>query len=361
MITSQSPFPIYICFSVITGLNLPANRVGNIIDGDKQNQILIAGSILRLHDKLPFDCLYPNWAPSREERDSLQVIHNSKGIFLQNKKDGSFIRLSNNLHHYKKRGLPNEDQKVFNREDVDSEVVITPTKKLINEGRLDYIKQAAELLGKNCFIIVVVSGTFPRLGDYLGLTNLFKLLYKAPQLVEYLSRKLVKRQEEKIKALAWAGVDAVYLEDYFTTSDVLSVEFFQRFSLPFMKQLVKIAHQEGLKVILGYFGGVQDRVEQIDSIGGDALNVETSMKGYTNDLAEIAQRTGDQTTLFGNIDPINVLEKADEEILREKIIEQINIGREQANGRFVTSTGSPVSPNTSLSRIRKFIQLARSV
>jgi uroporphyrinogen decarboxylase len=121
--------------------------------------------------------------------------------------------------------------------------------------------------------------------------------------------------------------------------------------------MVREIHRLGHKAILIYFGGVTDRIEQIASTGADGVSVETSMKGYVNDIADIAARVGDRLTLFGNIDPVGVLERGRDEELEVEIIRQVAAGRECGRG-FIICTGSPITPGTPLSRVQRFIELA---
>ena len=116
-------------------------------------------------------------------------------------------------------------------------------------------------------------------------------------------------------------------------------------------------HSLGQKVILIYFGGIADRVEQILSLGADGLIMETSMKSYVNDLGDIASQIKGRTCLFGNIDPVGIVQKGTDEQLQEEIERQTRVGR--SLGSFVVSTGSPITPLTPVERIRRFIEIAR--
>ncbi len=70
---------------------------------------------------------------------------------------------------------------------------------------------------------------------------------------------------------------------------MISVAHYERFSLPYMREMVREIHRLDRKSILVYFGGIADRLEQIASIGADALLMEASMKGYATDTASTAQ------------------------------------------------------------------------
>ena len=115
---------------------------------------------------------------------------------------------------------------------------------------------------------------------------------------------------------------------------------------------------DGSKVVV-YFGAVMDRLDQIASLGADALAVEASMKGYVNDLGAIADRVGDRLALFGNVNPYDHLECASDEDLERIVREQAAAGQ-KAKG-YIAATGSPITVGTSLERVRRFIDLAHSM
>lgn len=81
------------------------------------------------------------------------------------------------------------------------------------------------------------------------------------------------------------------------------------------------------------------------------------MKAYVNDLGAIDQQVYDRLCLWGNIDPVGIVQDGSEEALAQAVAEQAEIGRRR--GRFVMSTGSPITPLTPLSRMQRLIDLAR--
>ena len=140
---------------------------------------------------------------------------------------------------------------------------------------------------------------------------------------------------------------------------MISVKHYERFSLPYMKEMVREIHSLGQKAIIIYFGGIADRLEQIASIGADGLQMETSMKNYVNDIEETVNKIGDRVTMFGNVDPVHVLQDGADEELEAEMKRQIAVGR---RGRgFIMCTGSPITPSTPLARVRKFLELGRTL
>lgn len=309
-----------------------------------------------LDDKLPFDWLEPVGAPSREEREAVRFEERNGKHFGVNTKTGHAWELNLDLPH--RAGTANEKRYVFNRRDVNEHVKVTPAEHSISRGHGDYVTAVVEAFGEEKFILNGgMTGTFWGCTGYLGMTNLFVAVREEPDLVEYLSSKILDQTIEHIRALAARGGDGIYIDDAITANDVLSVADYERFSMPYVREMIKEAHSLGQKVILIYFGGIADRVEQILSLGADGFLMETSMKGYVNDLESIGSQVKGRTCLFGNIDPVNIVQKGTDDQLRAEIQRQVRIGR--SIGPFVVSTGSPITPLTPVKRIRQFIEIAR--
>ena len=310
-----------------------------------------------LDRQLPFDILQPLVAPSREQREALAVTHWDGKPCYRNRRTGELRPLNEDLAH---RSPPaNQIQHVFDRDDVRRLVQVRSAREILETGTLDYMQAASQAYGRHRFLMNGVVGTFWQCTAYVGQTNLFAMLYDAPDLISYLSQKLLEGTIEQIRALAAAGLDAIYIDDALATCDMISADFYERFSMPFVKAMVDEIHTAGRKAVLIYFGGVADRLEQIASLGADALNVEASMKAYVNDLQEIADQLGNRLCLWGNLDPLGVVQNGTEEELQQAIAEQVEIGR--TTGKFIISTGSPITPLTPLSRVRRFIDLGRDL
>jgi len=305
---------------------------------------------------LPFDWITPSWAHSREERAKMEIIKNGDGTYLV-KEGGLVKKIPEELHHL--TPPPSEERVVYTREDIEEKVEVIPAENLISLGHLDFIEEAVKSMGDKCFITAVVSDTFAWCYDYVGISNLFILLYEEPELIHCLSEKLLEKVTEEIKALSIAGVDAIFIEECLNTSEILSPSFFLEFAMPYTRRIVAEVQSQNMKAILAYFGGVADRVEQINSLNADGLLVETSMKNFVNDLADIGGRLTGNTCLFGNIDPYGILEKSSDELLKQKIEDQAAIGRKIMDGRFIISTGSPVTPGTPIERLHSFIDMGR--
>jgi uroporphyrinogen decarboxylase len=309
--------------------------------------------------KTPFDILQSQGAPSRYSRENVEFVVKDGKPFRHDKREDKYTpvvteTVSGHATDYRS----NQTQYIFDKSDVAKHFRLYKAEDMIANGSNDYLDAVIAKLGKDHFILSGgVVGTLYLCHSYVGLTNLYAMLIEKPDLIEYLSKKLLKQNIETIRFYANSGGDAIYIDDAMTTSDMISVKHYERFCLPYMREMVNEIHRLGQKAIIIYFGGIADRLEQIVSIGADGLSMETSMKNYVNDIDEIADKIGDRITLFGNIDPVGVLQNGTDTELELEITRQAMAGR-KCRG-FIMCTGSPITPSTSLARIQKFIELGR--
>ena len=310
-----------------------------------------------MREQTPFELLQPHGAPARAWRDQCEFAERDGVGWCHNRKTGSWQRLdARTASGHATDYHANETQHVFDREDVRRRVTVSPAEALVAEGRNDYAEAVVGRFGREEFVVTGgVIGTFYLCHAHFGLTNLFALVVEQPDLVAYLSARLLEQNIEIIRQHAAAGGDAVYIDDACTTCDLISVAHYERFSLPYMRAMVEEIHRQGMKAILIYFGGIADRLEQIASLGADGLLFETSMKGYVNDVREIAGRIGRRVTPFGNLDPVGVLQNGTDEALEQEVRRQHEAGR-LARG-FVLSTSSPITPATPLARVQRYLAL----
>jgi len=309
--------------------------------------------------KVPFDILQPETAPSRQARQDVEFIARNGQVFRRNRRTGRMTpvpvrAVSGHAADY----AANEMQYVFDKKDIADGVKIVKAEDIIATGVNDYIEAMVAGLGKDHFIMSGgLTGALWACTTYLGQTNLLAMLVENADLVDYLTKRILEQTIESIRRLAAAGGDAIFIDDALSTCDMISVKHYERFSLPYVAEMVREVHRLGHKAVVIYFGGVADRIEQIASTGADALAMEASMKGYVNDIGEAAQKIGQRISLFANVDPVGVLQGGTDAELEGEVRRQA-LAAKKARG-FVMSTGSPITPATPLGRVRRFIELGR--
>jgi len=311
----------------------------------------------KMAEAAPFELLQPQGAPSREERENTEVVERGGKWFLHDRKHDTLSPLETVSGHPTDYTY-NETQHVHDEADAREKIRTTPAERLIAAGHNDYLDAAVAEVGGDQFILSGgVAGAFWTAHFHVGLTNLLTMAIEKPELVDYLNQRCLEQNVEVIRQYAAAGGDAIYVDDAIATSDMISIPHYERFCLPYMREMVREIHRLGHKAIVIYYGGVMDRLEQIASIGADGFSMETSMKGYVNDIGAIAEAIGDRVCLFGNLDPIGVLQNGSDGRLKAEVCRQAEAGR-RARG-FVMCAGSPITPGTPLARVQRFLELGR--
>ena len=309
-------------------------------------------------DAAPLEIVNMPHSHPRERREGTTFFEKDGQAFINYNGESQPIITETRSGHAWDQG-PEQTQRIFSEEDIDAIHVTPAEERVVAEGQDDYANACmAGDIGRDQFILTGgVVGTVYSCSSHLGMTNAFATFAETPAFMDRLCAKICEANIQGLRHMAREGGDAMQIDDATATSDMISLEHYERFSLPYMKEMVREIHNLGFKAIIIYFGGVMDRLEQIASIGADALQVEAKMKTYTNDIAQIAERIGDRVTLFGNLNPLTDLQQAGDDELEAEIVRQVEAGH-RARG-FLISTGSPITPGTPLSRIRKYIELGR--
>ncbi len=306
----------------------------------------------------PFELLQPQHGIPREEREHTEIVERDGEWFIHRRRSDAWTPVTTRSGHPTDY-THNEEQTVFDEADARERIVVGRHEDALAAGCNDVLDEVVAQLGADHFILSGgVAGPFWMSHFHLGLTNLLAMAVEQPELVDLTCRLCHEQNLEHIRMLAAAGGDAIYVDDALATSDMISVAHYERFCLPYMTDAVEEIHRLGHEAIVIYYGGVMDRLEQIASIGADGFAMETSMKGYVNDLSAIADAIGDRVTLFGNVDPIGVLQNGGDLALEAEVARQAAAGR-KARG-FVMCTGSPITPSTPLSRVQRFLGLGRT-
>lgn len=317
------------------------------------------GTFRRILHEAPFDIVQPPAVPSPRARERTEYVERDGTPWLHDRETGAWRELptKTNAGHGSEDYHAQEEPLVSTREDVERLLPVVPAEELIAQGEADAYRAVVQAFPSEFVMTGGVVGTIYGCGQYLGQTNLFMKLIEEPELVEQVAERVTERNVQRIRALAAAGGDAIYVDDATATSEMISPDMYRRFSLPAMKRMVQEIHRHSHRAIIIYFGGVMDRLDELASIGADGLAVEASMKGSVNDIGAIARRIGDRVSLFANLNPYDHIQRLPEDRLLELMRRQAEAG--SAARGFIMAGGSPITMGTRLERMRWFIDVGR--
>ncbi|MEM3692788.1 MAG: uroporphyrinogen decarboxylase family protein [Candidatus Bathyarchaeia archaeon] len=309
-----------------------------------------------LMEKLGIDWVECRLCPSRRWRASHTIEFEGDQVFLKDSTTG-FKEAIKRPRIGGEKATWVDKVLVKSKEDVDNSIQIRGHEELIEEGSLDYAMSLIEKFGSEKFLIAPISAPLWAAYHYMGIKGTLLNLLKNPSLVEYLVERLTLNALEILRAYAQVGIDGVWIEDCLCSADEISLSHFERFALPYVKRLISEIRHLGMKSIYYFCGDVKDRLERIVEAAPDAISLEESKKGFQIDILWVDGIVKGRACIFGNLDAINLLPRASKDELETELRRQIEVGRR--SGRFVVSLGSPVTPETPLSRVREYVEIAR--
>jgi len=307
--------------------------------------------------KLDLDWVFCGMCPSRKWREKHKIKIQENHVFLVNILNGEKRELQK--ESIGGAHIPIGKESVINSmEDVDKYINIVDKETLIQSGIFDYAKMVVEKFGSEKFICAgICTPYWEALKDYFGFKGMMINLYKKTDLIEYALEKIMMKTIEVLKAYAEIGIDGIWIEECLGSANEISLNHFKKFALPYTAEIISEIKRLGMKSIYYACGNVIDRLELIIKSNPDCISLEESKKNFKIDIEWVNKIVAGRVCIFGNLDSIKILQNGTSTELREEIRKQINIGREY--GKFVMSLGSPVTPQTPLSRVREYISFAR--
>jgi len=232
-----------------------------------------------------------------------------------------------------------------------------PARKTLN-GQNDLAFALLREYGDYLFPIRHVSSPLWICYSLWGFEGMMTLIATHPDLVACACERSLTLGLRAVHEAAACGAAGIWIEECLT--DMISPQAFASLNLPFVRRLVEEIRSLGLKSIYYYCGDPAGKWEQLLSVGADALSLEESKKGFLIDIEDVVERVRGRCAVLGNLDAIELLEKGSEEELRAEIARQVAAGRRNGS-RFIMSLGSPVTPGTTVERVRLYCDLVHEL
>lgn len=301
----------------------------------------------------------------RRRRQHLRIEERGEEAFLIDSRTGRRDKLTKpevagwsvngGLHSVKR------DHLAKSLSEIDELVPVYPgslTGRAMSDGRYDLASSMLEEFGADLYPIRHVSSPLWCTYQVWGFEGMMTMIAERPDLVRHACRRFLARSIRDIHEAADMGATGIWIEECMT--DMISPDAFASLCVPFVRSLVDEIRSVGMESIYYFCGDPAKKLEHLLSVGADALSLEESKKGFRIDISEVAQEVKGRCALLGNLDAINLLPSATEEQLRAEIIRQIDAGRQNGN-RFIMSLGSPVTPGTTVKRVRLYCDLVHEL
>lgn len=303
-----------------------------------------------------------NPCASREERARQRYERRADGIWVVDQQTGQETRLleptrsgtntpCSTSRHSDTDALPSS------RAQIDALIPLSPVfdrSKFLAEGRHDIataVRRAVDLL-----LYSYIASPLWSFYGLFGYEGMMFLIAQNAELASYAGQRLLHNLLQQIRMISALGADAVWIEECLT--DQISPDLFSRINVPILRRCVEEIRGQGMKSIYYYCGNPWDRLDAILDAGADALHFEESKKGFAINIEDIVKAVERRCVVFGNLDAIGVLQNGSADALRAEVKRQLKAGKNNGN-RFVMSTGSPITPETPVERVRRYTDIVR--
>jgi len=245
-----------------------------------------------------------------------------------------------------------------NSDDLLSRMPMVPADKLWEEAWLDVAVALARRHGEEYFICGYGVSPFTGCFSLLGFHRLMTAIYKEEELLRSMMDRNLERSIEWLKYHKRAGIDGIWIQEYYTSADLISPRTYRDSIFPYDEAYIKQIRALGLIPILNYMGDVMPRLEMLSQLDVVALAVEESKKSFKIEIGKVRETLGWNICLFGNIDVVSVMRDGTEDDIKNEVFRQIKVAGER--GAFVISTGSPLTLDTEPKKVDYMVQAARS-
>lgn len=302
---------------------------------------------------------------SREERESLSLDVRADGVYRYDRRYGKPERLAEpRIGGWSAVGQPESTRPIRLATGYEEIAALVPAPEPMDhdgcpdDGREDLAACLMTECGESLYPFCHVSSPLWRGYSLWGFEGLMLMIASRPDAVRYACERFLAQGLGAVRDAAARGAAGIWIEECMT--DMISPQDFRALNLSFLRPLVEEIRGLGMQSIYYYCGNPGDRWGEILSSGADALSLEESKKGFIIDINDVVDRVQGHMAVLGNLDAIDLLPHAREDALRAEICRQIAAGRRN-RGRFVMSLGSPVTPGTSVDRVRLYCDLVHAL
>jgi len=205
---------------------------------------------------------------------------------------------------------------------------------------LDGLARLIHEVGESALVMPCCSPGYI-MGCYaLGFERAMQMMLVEPELFTYVCDRYAFSEQLRMRQLAAAGAEAVYIADSWASCDIISPALFARFALPYQRSVAQAAREAGLHPILWNLGDIVPILHLEADLPLDAFAFEQPRKGWRITVADVRRVFGSQRCLFGNLDSEALLLRNDPAEIRCAVAEQLD--QSGSGAPFILSTGSPL-------------------
>lgn len=225
-----------------------------------------------------------------------------------------------------------------------------------NDGKFPVFYQALDILNKEIgdkvFLSVCFSGPLSTAATLRGAENFVKDTYYNPELCHELLRMATESCKNFVKGIVERGGIPIILEPL-GSGRIFGPKAFQKFGLPYIKEVVDYCHELKTIVPLHICGVSHKNIELMAETGADVLSIDDC------DLEVAKEKVGGRAVILGRVSPGQDLLFGPVEKIHEVCRNDIETMKDYKPG-YILATGCETSPKIPFEHIQAILDAARS-
>ena len=217
---------------------------------------------------------------------------------------------------------------------------------------LDAVRKVKDRLGKEVSVSASVTGPLSIAAMVLGTEQLLIGMIKKPEKVHQLMKVIVENNNRLIKRLVEMGV-SIGFPDPVSSTALISVEQYRKFSLPYFKKNVDYVKSLGGGCGLHICGTSRKLWEDLRDTGIGAFSLDN-----VESLEEAKIVLGGTMGIQGNVPPVDVMKLGTPHDVLRAARECIRQGWDSPNG-FTLTSGCQMPANTPEENMQALMDAAR--
>lgn len=212
-------------------------------------------------------------------------------------------------------------------------------------------------MGKDVAHFFTIPGPFRFSWQLRGAMERLLLDYmRNPEFALKLGRITTDFSKAAMEMAAQTGADVVALEGdlAFNTNTLISPDQYRKFLKPFHKEIVDVAHANGMKIIKHSDGNLWPIMEDLLDVGFDGIH---PFQPQSMDIAEGKSRLAGKSAVIGNIDCSYLLPFGTEQEVEQSVKDTIKIAA--PGGGYIISSSNSIHPGVKPENYVAMVKAAR--
>lgn len=328
--------------TTLYGKGQAVDRIPCCLDGGETMSYLIGAGIDEYYFSSEIMCNVEEYIHEKFGSDGAGISTSLRGMAEAMGSEIKYTR--NNVAQLKKPALKLSEVDNAKLVDIDK------------DGRLpvilDAVRKVKERLGDKVSVSASVTGPLSIAAMVVGTENLLIGMIKKPQQVHQLMEVIVENNNRLIKRLVEKGV-GIGFPDPVSSTALISVEQYRKFSLPYFKRNVDYVKSLGGGCGLHICGTSRKLWEDLRETGIGAFSLDN-----VEDLEEAKRVLGGKMGIQGNVPPVDIMKLGTPHDVLRSARECIRKGWDSPNG-FTLTSGCQMPAGTPEENMQALMDAAR--